>query len=107
LGSELAAGIMMAFAGLWDGWKDPVNGQRLKTFTIITTEANELMAQVHNRMPVILHPSNFDRWLDRGETDRPPLDLLRPFPADEMEAHEASKAVGSVRNNGPEMLNST
>ena len=102
---DLANGNMMAFAGLWDGWKDPAGGW-LQSFTIITTEANELMAPVHNRMPVILHPSNFDRWLDRGETDRPPLDLLRPFPADEMESHEANKAVGNVRNNGPEMLNS-
>ena len=103
---DLANGKMMAFAGLWDGWKDPANGKWLQTYTIITTEANELMAPVHNRMPVILHPSNFDRWLDRGETDRPPSDLLRPFPADEMEAHEANKAVGNVRNNGPELLNS-
>jgi putative SOS response-associated peptidase YedK len=101
---DLANGNMMAFAGLWDGWKDPANGQWLQTFTIITTDANELMAPVHNRMPVILHPSNFDRWLDRGETDRPPLDLLRPFPADEMEAHEANQGVGNVRNNGPELL---
>lgn len=102
---DLANGSMMAFAGLWDGWKDPANGQWLQTYTIITTEANELMAPVHNRMPVILHPSNFDRWLDRGETERPPLDLLRPLPSEEMEAHEANTAVGNVRNNGPEMLN--
>ena len=101
---DLANGKMMGFAGLWDAWKDPANGQWLQTFTIITTEANELMAPVHDRMPVILHPSNFDRWLDRGETDRPPFDLLRPFPADEMEAHEANKDVGNVRNNGPELL---
>jgi putative SOS response-associated peptidase YedK len=52
---------MMAFTGLWDAWKDLVNGQWLQSYTIITTEANELMAQVHDRMPVILHPRDFDR----------------------------------------------
>ena len=73
---------VLGFAGLWDAWKDPANGQWLQTFTIITTDANELMAPVHNRMPVIVHPGNFDRWLSRDETHQPPIDLLRPFPAD-------------------------
>ena len=50
---------------------------------------------------------NYDRWLDRdSDPDRPPLDLLRPFPADEMEAFEVSKDVGNVKNNSPELLNS-
>jgi len=97
---------MMAFAGLWDGWKDPANGNWLQSYTIITTGANELMAKVHDRMPVILHPSDYDRWLDRdSDPDRPPVDLLRPFPADEMEAFEVSKDVGNVKNNSPELLN--
>jgi putative SOS response-associated peptidase YedK len=103
---DLSNGQMMAFAGLWDAWKDPANGQWLQSYTIITTEANELMAPVHNRMPVILHPGDFDRWLDREPTSQPPIDLLRPFPADEMEAFEASNDVGNVRNNSPELLNS-
>jgi putative SOS response-associated peptidase YedK len=103
---DLANGKMMAFAGLWDAWKDPKNDQWLQSYTIITTEANELMAPVHNRMPVILHPGNFDRWLDREVSDQPPIDLLRPFPADEMEAFEVSKDVGNVKNNSPELLNS-
>jgi len=103
---NLVNGGMMAFAGLWDAWKDPANGQWLQTFTIITTDGNELMAPVHNRLPVILHPGEFDRWLSREETHQPPIDLLRPFPADEMEAFEASKDVGNVKNNSPELLNS-
>jgi putative SOS response-associated peptidase YedK len=103
---DLANGHMMAFAGLWDAWKDPANGQWLQSYTIITTEANELMAPVHDRMPVILHPGDFNRWLDREVTDQPPIDLLRPFPADEMEAFEVSKDVGNVKNNSPELLNS-
>jgi putative SOS response-associated peptidase YedK len=103
---DLSNGQMMAFAGLWDGWKDPANGQWLQTFTIITTDANELMAPVHNRMPVILHSKDFERWLSRDNPERSPIDLLRPFPADEMEAFEVSKDVGNVRNNSPELLNS-
>ena len=99
---DLANGKMLAFAGLWDAWKDPANGKWLQSYTIITTEANELMAPVHNRMPVILHPGDFDRWLDREPTDQPPIDLLRPFPADEMEAFEVSKDVGNVKNNSPQ-----
>ena len=99
---------MLAFAGLWGGWKDPANGHWLQTYTIITTEANELMASVHNRMPVILHPRDYDRWLSR-EINTPgqfPIDLLRPYPADEMEAHLANPLVGNVKNNSSEMLNS-
>jgi putative SOS response-associated peptidase YedK len=75
-------------------------------YTIITTEANELMAPVHNRMPVILHPRDFDRWLDREVTEQPPIDLLGPLPADEMEFFEVSNDVGDVKNNSPELLNS-
>ncbi|MEG9439043.1 SOS response-associated peptidase family protein, partial [Edaphobacter sp. HDX4] len=67
---------------------------------------NQLMTPVHNRMPVILHESEYTRWLDRGETHQPPIDLLRPFPADEMEAFEVSKDVGNVKNNSAEFLNS-
>ena len=103
---DLANGKMLAFAGLWDAWKDPANGQWLQSYTIITTEANELMAPVHDRMPVILRPRDFDRWLDREPTDKPPIYLLRPFPADEMETFEVSKDVGNVRNNSAELLNS-
>lgn len=103
-GFDLLNGRMMAFAGLWDAWKDPKTNHWLQTYTIITTDANELMAPVHDRMPVILHPRDYDRWLDRAETERPPIDLLRPFPADEMENFEVSKDVGNVKNNSPELL---
>jgi len=104
---DLVNGKMMAFAGMWDAWKDPANGQWLQSYTIITTDANELMAPVHDRMPVILHPGDFDRWLDRdSDPSRPPIDLLRPFPADEMEAFEVSPDIGNVKNNSPELLNS-
>ncbi|SEB85652.1 Putative SOS response-associated peptidase YedK [Terriglobus roseus] len=68
-----------AFAGLWSAWKDPANGQWLQSFTVLTTDANETMQPVHNRMPIILKPKDFARWLSRDETSQLPLDLLRPL----------------------------
>ena len=100
---ELANGNLMGFAGLWDAWKDG-QGHWLQSFAIVTTEANELMSRIHPRMPVILHSRDYDRWLDREETERPPLDLLRPLESDEMEMFEAHPNVGNVRNNGPALL---
>ena len=100
---ELANAQPMAFAGLWDAWKDK-EGHWLQSFAIVTTEANELMAKIHPRMPVILHTRDYDRWLDREETEQLPIDLLQPFESEEMEVHEANPKVGNFRNNGPEMM---
>lgn len=107
---DMANGQPFAFAGLWDAWKEPKRSPQdvdrwLQSFTIITTDPNELTAQVHTRMPVILRPSDYDRWLSREVTTQPPIDLLRPYPAEEMEMHPANPSVGNVRNNGPELLN--
>ena len=109
---SLKSGEPMAFAGLWDAWKEPKpKGESLQTpdtwlqsFTIITTEANEIMSQVHTRMPVILRERDWQRWLDRELTEQPPIDLLRPYDSDEMQLEVCNPAVGNVRNNGPEML---
>jgi putative SOS response-associated peptidase YedK len=98
---ELVDGNLFAFAGLWDRWKDKAKGQPLETYTIITTDPNELLEPIHNRMPVILSPQNYSRWLDPGEPSQLPIDLLRPYPAEEMRAWQVSAAVGNVRNNGP------
>ena len=73
------------------------------TYSIITTDPNELLEPIHNRMPVILSPQDYSRWLDPGEPSRLPLDLLRPFPAREMRVWNVSSTVGNVRNNGPEL----
>ena len=105
----LQSGEPMAFAGLWSAWKEPKQSPQavdtwLLSYTIITTEANELMAPIHTRMPVILAERDWARWLDPGDTERPPLDLLRPFDAALMIAAPCNPAVGNVRNNGPEML---
>jgi len=73
-------------------------------FFLLTNSQFHIMP-IHNRMPVILHEGYFNHWLERGEAHQPPIDLLRPFPADEMEAFEVSKDVGNVRNSA-DLLNS-
>jgi putative SOS response-associated peptidase YedK len=108
----LADGEPFAFAGLWDRWKDPAHGV-LESFSIITTTPNELTAEVHDRMPVILRPQDYDLWLacDHGTSHASDpqlelLSLLRPYPAERMQTREAHKDVGNVRNNHPGLLNS-
>jgi putative SOS response-associated peptidase YedK len=94
-----------AFAGLWDAWHDKKTDQWLQSFTILTTTPNELTRAVHTRMPVILHERDYDEWLLRDEGS-PPVHLLQPFPAAEMQARPVSRDVGNVKNNHPELLNS-
>jgi putative SOS response-associated peptidase YedK len=89
----LKGGETFAFAGLWSAWKDPANGHWLQSFTILTTDANETMQPVHDRMPVILQPKDYARWLSRDETMQPPLDLLRPFDADGMVRQAADNSA--------------
>lgn len=104
----LAGDKPFAFAGLWDRWKDPAGGV-LESFSIVTTTPNELAATVHDRMPVILRPQDYDLWLAREPGAAPSLELLallRPYPADQMAAREAHKDVGNVRNNHPGLINS-
>ena len=91
------------FAGLWERWQDPATQQMLETFSIITTDANALVAPLHSRMPVILEPRDYDRWLDTNTTPLP-TDLLRSFPAEQMCAWKVDKAVGNVRNDRPDLL---
>jgi putative SOS response-associated peptidase YedK len=93
------------FAGLFSIWKDP-EGKEHPTFTIITTEPNELMAPIHNRMPVILPEQHFEQWLDRAYKDTDHLKtLLVPYPAKEMKAYRVSSLVSNPRNDVPQCLN--
>ena len=103
---SLMSGAPMAFAGLWDAWKEPDGQHWLQSFSIVTTEANELMSSIHTRMPVILHARDWDEWLARDEERPAPAHLLRPYDSDAMELSRCNPLVGNVRNNGPEMLNS-
>jgi len=99
----LRSGEPCAFAGLWERWQ-PGEGLPLETFTILTTDPNAIMEPIHNRMPVILEPRDYSRWLSPGDPDRPPVDLLRPFPAEKMLVWPVSDRVGNVRNNDPQLL---
>lgn len=91
-----------AFAGLWESWQ---NGREIRSCTIITTSPNEVAAQVHNRMPVILHPEDYEMWLDPDFDEREPLTtLLKPFPAEAMEAYPVSRKVNRPANNDPEVI---
>ncbi len=93
-----------AFAGLWDEWLSP-DGGSVRSATIITTEPNELMAAIHNRMPVILPPSAYAQWLDPApQTPDRLLPLLQPFPAEEMSAHPVSTLVNSPSNDRAELV---
>ena len=99
----LRSGDPYAFAGLWESWQ-PKEGAPLESFTILTTDPNELMEPIHNRMPAILERRDYPRWLDAGDPARPPVDLLRPFPAEKMRLWPVSERVGNVRNNDPQLL---
>jgi putative SOS response-associated peptidase YedK len=92
---------MMGLAGLWERWKATDGSLPIDSFSIITTEANELAATVHTRMPVILEPQNYERWLQADPRKQPPVDLLRPLEADRMTAWKVDRRVGNVRNNEP------
>jgi putative SOS response-associated peptidase YedK len=101
---RLKSGKPFGFAGLYEVWKSP-EGKELTTCTIITTEANELMKPIHERMPVIIPAELLDKWLDPAiEGKEQLLDMLRPYPAGEMEAYPVSKRVNSPRNNSPECI---
>jgi putative SOS response-associated peptidase YedK len=93
---------LFAFAGLWDRWRDP-EGNPIESCTILTTEANALLKGIHGRMPVILSPDDYDRWLDPGVTDPARVaDLLKPFDARPMRVYPVSSTVNSVKNDSPE-----
>jgi putative SOS response-associated peptidase YedK len=93
----------LAFAGLWEGWKDPA-GETLRTFTILTTAANDDMARLHARMPVTLEAADWPLWL--GDVDGDHLELLRPADSGVVHLSPVSRAVNSVRNNGAVLLHS-
>ncbi len=99
---EVSDGGLFAFAGLWDRWRER-DGNVLETCTILTTTANELMRNIHNRMPVILPADRYDRWLDPMMRDpASAVDLLRPFDPKFMRCYPVSRRVNAVANDGPE-----
>jgi len=97
-------GVPFAFAGLWEEWQSP-EGSQLRSATIITTEPNPLVAKVHNRMPVILHPDDYALWLSPDEQPPSALQpLLTAYPAEEMVAYPVSTMVNRPTNESPENI---
>ena len=95
----LADRHLMALAGLWETWRSPA-GERIRSFTIVTTVPNELCAELHNRMPVVLKPQAWPQWLGEQPADVPQLKaLLAPYPSDDMICWPVSARVGNVKNN--------
>lgn len=91
------------FAGLWEEWKPP-EGEALRSCTIITCAANELMTPIHDRMPVILNREGMLRWLDPQTGLDEAYELLRPYPADEMEMYPVSTLVNNPRADRAECI---
>lgn len=101
---HLRSGEPMGFCGLFNNWKSP-EGEEIRTSTIVTTDANEIMAQIHNRMPVILHHADFSQWLNPEVHDRDILkSILKPFPSEELESYPVSTRVNSPRFNSPDNI---
>lgn len=95
---------IFAFAGLWEHWEGP-EGRVIESCSIIVTEANQLIEPIHDRMPVILPPKDYDTWLDPGNYDTNTLrKLLRPYPPSKMDLYPVSTAVNNARNQGPELI---
>ncbi len=101
-------GLPIAFAGLRATWHGPPGGADarppLRTCSIVTTTPNDLVARLHNRMPVILAPETWDVWLDPSADPGELRSLLVPAPPDELVMYPVAPLVNSVRNNGPELV---
>ena len=89
---------------MWEGWENPEDGKEVQSCSLITTEANELMAPIHDRMPVILPVSAYDRWLDPDDPVSDQQSLLKPFQPDELAAYPISTYVNSPKNQGPKCI---
>jgi putative SOS response-associated peptidase YedK len=95
---------LMALAGLWETWRSPAQ-ETVRSFTIITTTPNDLCAQVHDRMPVILSPEAWSQWMGEEPADETTLKgLLRPYDAELMTMWPVDKRVGNVKNNDPSLI---
>jgi len=96
---------VFGFAGLWERWKDSTSGETIQSCTIITTEPNEICAPIHDRMPVILDPKDYGKWI--AEEPAEPmwlLKMLKPFPADKMMAFKIGPRIGNVKNDDAALI---
>jgi len=93
-----------ALGGIWEYWAKP-GGEPVLSCAVVVTDANELVAKIHDRMPVIVAPEDYDRWLDPELTD--PMEIQRmlaPYPAEEMRAYPVSHEVNNANNEGPQLI---
>lgn len=97
-------GTPLAFAGLWERWSRPDDGESIDSFTIVTTAANDRVRALHDRMPVILAPEGLARWLDPASEPDALGDLLGPCPDAWLALHPVTRAVGNVPNEGAELI---
>lgn len=95
---------VLAMAGLWSVWKDPQTGLWVPSATVITTDANDEVRQLHDRMPVLLPRDAWQEWLDPGQDPEPLRTLLRPAPDGVLEMHPVSRRVNDVREDGPDLV---
>ena len=94
-----------AFAGLWEHWTDPNSGGELQTCTILTTDSNELMQPIHNRMPVILAPEHYETWLDPSYYNPGELEgMLGPYNSEKMGCYAVSTIVNKPQNDVPDCI---
>ena len=94
----------MTLADLWETWRSAA-GERIRSFTIVTTTPNELCAELHNRMPVVLQPDVWPLWLGEQPAMCPQLKaLLAPYPSEDMICWPVSARVGNVKNNDPSLI---
>ncbi|MEO8570568.1 MAG: SOS response-associated peptidase [Chloroflexota bacterium] len=98
-------GLPLALAGLWSGWRDPATGTVRRTFTIITTTPNDALADLHDRMPVVIEPDAWSRWLDPTPAAASELiGLLVPNEVVDLEVYPVERLVNDVRHDGPELI---
>lgn len=99
---QMKDGAPFAFAGIWDRWRD--NGRTIDSCAIITTTANELLATIHHRMPVILESESYGLWLSEDSRSADLKDLLAPYPADAMTSHPVSYDVNDAKLDDERMV---
>jgi putative SOS response-associated peptidase YedK len=95
----------MVMAGLWSSWKNPASGEEITSCTVLTCAPNEVMAELHDRMPVVLGEAYWAKWLgEEPATNEQLLDLLTACPNEWLKIWPVDKRVGNVRNQGAELV---